>query len=606
MNDTDPKPKNRRPLWIALLVLLALLILGGSTALIYLHRWRAGQWKPGPALKQTLLEVTNTDELYRRAKALKADLQDLGDALKELDLSAAQKARARMLADRDALRREMDAPALAAASLSPELREELKGAEELLAILDEADEALLAPGLALLEENPLSDLNTEDGVRVDKLLLYLDFLETALPRVEPLLDRAESVDLRLLDSDGKLSAALEKLAPWRETARELQSWLPAIRAVLGDGADRLYLFAAQNSSEIRASGGFPGSVGLVRIRDGLLTVSDFESVYNMLVRDTPRRALITPEEDELFGGRMRLSWDSDFSPDFERVAAIWALAYEDYHASPVDGVFSCTPAVIPRLLEVLGEVELSDGTVLDAENAGRVLGHDLYFSYMGADWQPGAAAKVDGLFAEAARSTLNLLFSKLNGKTLKELLPLFRDSIADRTVMLWLADEAAQAKVRAVGWDAGLNRDPLKPEAGVFFNSTESSKMAWFLDLDTELSEPETNEDGSLSYTLTVTLANTISQEELYAAGGYILGTSKGAIVGSLYLFAPAGGRIEEAVADNGQALKTAQYEGLQLAWLSKLLIWGEQPVTVRCRITTAPGAAPLELMTTPTMQEYR
>lgn len=34
---------------------------------------------------------------------------------------------------------------------------------------------------------------------------------------------------------------------------------PLMKAFIGDGSDKVYLLAAQNTAEIRAAGGFPGS-----------------------------------------------------------------------------------------------------------------------------------------------------------------------------------------------------------------------------------------------------------------------------------------------------------------------------------------------------------
>ena len=202
---------------------------------------------------------------------------------------------------------------------------------------------------------------------------------------------------------------MEKADALFAAADDASRYLPAIRAVLGDGSDRLYLFAAQNSSEIRASGGFPGSVGCIRIRGDYLTISDFRSVYQVLQMATPSQAGVTYLDDQLFSGRLHLSWDADFSPDFERVASIWAMAYEARQHEHVDGVVSGTPAIIPRLLSFLGSVTLSDGTELTGENAGRVLGHDLYFTYLGRSQSADSALLVDALFSEAAVGTLHLL-----------------------------------------------------------------------------------------------------------------------------------------------------------------------------------------------------
>lgn len=172
--------------------------------------------------------------------------------------------------------------------------------------------------------------------------------------------------------------------------------------------------------------------------------------------------------------------------------------------------------------------------------------------------------------------------------------------------MMWMADEEEQAAIRRAGWNAGLGQDPEKPEAGVFFNSTASSKMTWYLDLEPELSAPVKNEDGSVSCDLTVVLRNTMTAEERQQASGYITGYT-GGITGSIYLFAPAGGSITELTADNGRTVLTENYRGLDLGYLIDLTVMEATPVTLHGRITTAPGVdVTPKLVVTPTMTAYR
>lgn len=598
--------KPRRILRTVLIAVILLSVIAAAVGGIYLHRWRSGAWTPGEGFQQALHSLADSTALMEKARALKGDLKELAECLRSMDASGAEAARSRLRQDADGVRAELDSPLIRAASSAPGVSDELRTAETLLELLDEADGALIAPCIDLIREHPLSAMNSDAGIRVDTLRAYLDFMEQALPEAEQLAAQLDGLDLSLIDSEGKLDEYREKLAPLLETASAARRYLPAARAVLGDGSDRLYLFAAQNSSELRASGGFPGSVGLVRIRDGLLTLSDFQSVYDVLQQATPRQAGFTYVEEQLFSGRLHLSWDSDFSPDFERVASIWAMAYEARNREPLDGVISGTPAIIPRLLSIFGSVTLSDGTELNGDNAARVLGHDLYFKYLGARQQAGAARYVDGLFSEAAVGTLHLVLSRINAQALPALLRFVEESVADRTLMVWMADESEQQLIREAGWDAGLNRDPMRPAAGIFFNSTAASKVSWFLNIEPELSEPVVNEDGSRSYELTVRFVNTMTPEERSAASGYILG-GDGSIVGSVYVFAPAGGRIEDAKLASNYPMLREVYEDLELAYMLEAYIGLSTPYVIRCRITTAPGAEePMTLMITPTMQNYR
>lgn len=600
------KKKKKRVLLTVLGVLLLILAILLSVSLYYLHLWRTGQWQPSDDLKQMIKGYVNSSELMEHARALKDDLKELLAQIQAQDAEGAQQARAQMQKDMKKLRSAVNSPAYKVAELAPGVGRDLRTAEELLSILEDADRDLIGPYLELMESGSLSDLNQDGGLRVDVLLRYLDFLEERLPQLTPLIERMQGLDLSLVDTDGKLDDYIGRLSGLAGSGEDMRELIPAIRTVLGGGQDRLYIFAAQNSSEIRASGGFPGSVGTIRIQDGLLTISDFKSVYKVFQQTTPARANISTVEDLLFSGRLHLAWDSDFSPDFERVAYIWAVSYEDRNHEPVDGVISGTPAIIQRMLSFLGSITLSDGTELNGENASRVLGHDLYFRYLGSNQQYGAADLVDNLFSEAAKETMGLLFSQMNAKMFADFFLFFQESIADRTLMVWMADEAEQELIRQAGWNAGLNTDPMQPEIGIFYNSTEASKVAWFLNIEPELSEPVRNEDGSYSYDLTVRFANVMTYEERAAAGGYILGGT-GGITGSMYIFAPAGGSISDAVTESGYRMMEQTYEGLDLCYLLELTIPCEDAIVVHCRITTAPGAEePPKLIVTPTMQDYR
>ena len=602
----DGRPKKRRRALIIAVALLLVAAIAATVVSVYLRRWDRGEWEPSKNLVGTLRWLTESTELMKRVDALKADVKDLAANLKEQDAAQAELARDRMRVDAEELRAYLDTPLMRTAYSTPGVRDQLSTVDALLDLLDEADGAMIAPAVDLVKNYPLTELNGPDGVRVETLKVYLDFLEQKLPEAKELMPRLRQLDLHLFDSEGKLEAYMEKLDELFAATDDAIRYLPAIRAVLGDGNDRLYLFAAQNSSEIRASGGFPGSVGCIRIRDGYLSISDFQSVYDVLQMTTPSQAGINYLDDLLFSGRMHLSWDADFSPDFERVASIWAMAYEARHHEPVNGVISGTPAIIPRLLSFLGSVTLSDGTELTAENAARVLGHDLYFTYLGRSRITGGAKIVDSLFSEAAVGTLHLLLGEIRVGTLPDLLRFVQQSTADRTLMLWMADEAEQELIREAGWNAGLNTDPSHPMAGIFFNSTVPSKIAWFLNIEPELSEPVLNEDGSQTYDLTIRLSNVLTTEELNEASSYILGDSD-RIIGSMYVLAPAGGRIDEAWQSSGRPTGRAVYEGLDMVYLLEVSIRRDEPYLVTCRITTAPGVEePMGLMSTPTMQQFR
>lgn len=600
------KARRRRIVLWVVGVLAFLMIISGAVGLYYFKQWRSGAWQPSPELKQTVKTVAKHTALVRNAEALRDDLKALGACIDRGDAEGAYAVRGDMQRDIAKTKSSLSSPFWLLMQGAPGVGKDLRCAKEALDILQDADAQLFDSFLSHAVQHPLSGISTGSGIRVDAVLPYLDYLEQHIDEIEPLSRRMSALEFGSLGSLGGLSGAADQLGGLAEAAGSLREYIPALRALLGNGEDRLYIFAAQNSSEIRASGGFPGSVGLIRIQDGFLSISEFQSVYNVFEQWTPYAANITPIETKLFSSRMNLSWDSDFCPDFERVASIWALAYQARNGGHVDGVVSGTPAIIQRLLSFLGSVTLSDGTELNAENATRVLGHDLYFDYLGANPKYRGAQIIDELFSESAAKTLELLLGQIGLSKMPNLLGFFQQSIADRTMMVWLADEQEQALIRAAGWNAGIRTEPDEPKIGVYFNSTAASKMAWFLDIDTELGEARHNGDGTLSYDLTVRFSNVMTEEERRQASGYILGGT-GGITGNLYLFAPTGGSISALSVSNGRTMSEEVYEELPLLYLIDTTIYAGEPLEIRCRVTTAPGVENVPgFIITPTMQDYR
>ena len=600
--------KISRILKTVMIVLIAAVVLSGAALIVTVSQ--LSKKEDGTVSfsllspKETMKEAASSTELGQQAKKIKYNLGKLTGAMMDQNVKAAKKYRNNLLTNIADTKEILNKPVWKTASLVPGLRGQMKTAKELIDIVEKADEGIFAPYIELMTEYPFSELKTEEGFRVDLILKYLDFCEQVLPEGEAMIQRIEGLDLSLLDKDGKISKISDEGEGLISLLREIDSYIPAFRTILGDGSDRLYVFAAQNTSEMRASGGFPGSIGTVKIKDGYLNLTEFKAVSTVFKWETPYSAHITETENRLFENRLNYTWDADFCPDFERVASIWAMGFEGRHAGRVDGVISATPAVIQKLLAFLGEITLSDGTVLNGENATRVLGHDLYFKYLGSNPKFNGNDIVDGLFNECAEKTFQLLTSSFSVSNLKEYFNFFRESTSDRSMMFWMKDEKEQELIRSIGWNAGLNRDPNEPWIGIFFNSNTPSKMTWYLDIDYELSEPTLNADGSRSYDVTVTFSNVITAEERAKASIYILGDTSG-ITGTAFVFAPAGAVIESYESSDSKPRQDS-YQDLELIYQGINVLPG-QPYVVHCRIKTAPGVeTPVEIVCSPTMQAYR
>lgn len=557
---------------------------------------------------ETAAKELSVTDLLKAVFTLKGDLEKSLEDLKDQNCDAAAAGLQTVSEKSATIHRSLNVTITNLGNEMPAIKKQLENIQDVLALIDMLNEQIMEPVIKMVRDNPLDELSTEDGIRVDCLGKYIDFAEGLMPSVDTLVTKAQAVDLSIVDSDGDLTKKLEKVADLLAYYKRNPAIFTTLKTVLGVDGDRTYVLAAQCSAEIRASGGFPGAIGVMRIQNGILTIQDFQKVYDVLSSYTPAEAKVTSQEANLFHGGLSAPRDADYCPDFERVAYIWALGYEEKQSEAVDGVISLTPVVVQRLLKAMDqEITLFDGLTMDGSNACRVLQYDLYYKYFSNQYVANSKVISDQLFADAAKKTMLLLQDNMDGNKLSGYLDVVEKSVADRTMMMWMKDETEQAVIRSLGWNGGLNSNPEKPEAGVYVNCVIASKMGIFLEMDTKAGERTQNSDGSYTYPITVTFRNTITQDEINQASAYITGGSGGYYSGSAYFFAPAGGTVGNFSADSQVYIREEEYHDLQVGYLGSFQIGPGKSLTITYEVTTAPGVeAELIFSKTPTMQDCR
>lgn len=140
----------------------------------------------------------------------------------------------------------------------------IRSANTIVDIIVNASDDVLKPGVEVMKQYPLSQLKSGDGFRVDTINAYLDYLEKIEPEIEDMTSSISQVKVTFSKSEN-ISKYVDKLNSLTAAYKENGQYIQLFREFIGDGSDRMYLIAAQNSSEIRASGGFPGSFGTIRI-----------------------------------------------------------------------------------------------------------------------------------------------------------------------------------------------------------------------------------------------------------------------------------------------------------------------------------------------------
>ncbi len=130
--------------------------------------------------------------------------------------------------------------------------------------------------------------------------------------------------------------------------------------MLGYPEEKTYLFLFQNNMELRPAGGFIGTYGILKLKNGEISSFFTDDSYNLDKQYNSKVETPKPFQDY----NKRFEWyfrDSNWSPDFPTAAekAEWFYKLEGGQEN-LDGVITITPTFIEKMLELTGSVKVPD------------------------------------------------------------------------------------------------------------------------------------------------------------------------------------------------------------------------------------------------------
>lgn len=507
------------------------------------------------------------------------------------------------------MRNTVNGPAWTIASFIPVYGDDIKLVRGMMEQADILAQDAMLPACAQLEDFKLGNLLTDGAVNID----MLKGLITTIQDVEPVvISSIDAIDALPEPHIGKIKSLMDKVTGPMDTAKntlqQVNGILPILPQMLGADGPRNYLITAENNAEIRACGGFVGSLGVMNVDNGKISLGDFEGTLHSSNGPKPQIP-ITDEEMTLFQPyepTMNFtSGDAYFTPDFpsgaSNVSTLWSLEHGGQH---IDGVVALDPVFLQYLLQLCGGVTAADGTVVDGSNAANELLSGSYWKY------PDGGDAQDAVFASVASGAFNQLLGGLGDVGFTNLFKVIKRGGDEGRLLMWMANEAEENAVVQMGFGGALNADPTKPQTGVFVNNYSYSKLDWYLNLDAVKGEGVENADGTASYPMTVTLTNEMSAADAAALPAYIAahnGTADAPTQEMLrtLLYAPAGGTITDVVTSSG-SMKEATHNGLQVFYQDVRLMPGESFQVTYTVTVSAEAAEELHVRVTPTAQHAR
>lgn len=224
------------------------------------------------------------------------------------------------------------------------------------ALMDMAVEVADAGDLLLASLEPQLAALPEGGLSISHAVRMIQTVQPALGQARAHLDRAVQARARIVRPlSPRLApwlAKVDKALPLAVTAADAAGLAPH---ALGLDGRHIYLVLAQNSDELRPTGGFISSVGRVAIENGAIISQTFEDSYavddfRFPYPDSP------PELLTYMGSEMWVFRDSNWSPDFPTSARDAVRLYQIGRPGRVDGVIAINMQAIPVLFDALGPI----------------------------------------------------------------------------------------------------------------------------------------------------------------------------------------------------------------------------------------------------------
>lgn len=298
-----------------------------------------------------------------------------------------------------------------------------------------------------------ADISTEDK---HELLKTLQESSPDLVGVKADIELAVLL-IEEIPEEGLLKPIKDALAPVKQQLPLLEALIsqviPAAQSlptIAGYPTEKTYLFLLQNNRELRPTGGFIGTYGVLKVKDGEIVTFTTEDVYNL---DLPAQDIVTEVPPGPMAHYLNSNkWffrDINWSPDFPTTAQ---KAESKYHEeggpeAHFDGVIAVTPSFIESLLLLTGPIK-AGGIEFTDKNFFEKLETQVEFGYyeQGIDLE-----NRKDIIAELSKNLMDEVFG-LPKSRFQDLWETFVANVDEKQILIYLDDPLTQQLVIEENW----------------------------------------------------------------------------------------------------------------------------------------------------------
>jgi hypothetical protein len=364
--------------------------------------------------------------------------EDSGNALQNFSAAGASfsEARSSLLAAAGSLK--------TIAEAIPVVGSKLRAADRLL----EAADLLSAAAQGLANKGSIA---VEQGGLLIKLQTIREISNQALGKVTEASSALEQIDIAGVPENYRESVTQlkENIGLAERALGRLPDQTEALSQAIGRDSQKRYLIIFQNSNELRATGGFIGSIAEATFDKGALKEVRVPEGGSYDLQGDLRAALLPPAPLRRVVGKWQFH-DANWFADFPTTAEKLNWFYQKSGGPSVDGVIAVNSEILPILLKITGPIAMPDyKRTITEENVVRETQSIVELEHDPADKAPKK------FIAELVGAVLERL-DRLDAAKMLEAGEALGEALKTKTIQLAFFDESLKSEAENYHWSGGL------------------------------------------------------------------------------------------------------------------------------------------------------
>jgi Protein of unknown function (DUF4012) len=415
---------------------------------------------------------------------------------------------------------------------------------------------LASEGLSRLPGG-LSSLGMSRGrIPIDSLASLAPAIHRARERLESAATKADRLpDSWLLgEVAGARELLLDRLDHGLSLARAGDEMLRALPTLAGSSEPRRYFVAAQNSAELRGTGGLIGNYAILTVDDGEFSLGPFQDAQSLPNVPADRAGSPSSDFTDLYGpfGGTGFWLNLNMTPDAPTAATAIESLYARVTGQRLDGTILFDLQGLSDLLRATGPVRVDRlGATLTAQNVTGFVAQAGYID-----------PKLPDTFREGPRLVAEAVWTRfLAEASPQDTLHALAAAAGNGHLIVHAADPSVQAALRQAGVDGSLV-PPTGDLFGVVLTNAAANKADYYLHEEARY-DVTLLPEGAASAAATIRLSNGAPAG---AAPSYPLGPHPGLAIGGR-LLEPGENRLwTQVYCGAGCSLRVARQDGEPVA----------------------------------------